>query len=1001
MGWNLFSEDFDADSNGWMLSTVGGGNSWQWYSDQGVNNSGGLRCKFTPAGNYVISPPININSGNEFTLVFDGKKANSSTQRIIRVYLNDSPDLNSPLDTLIEVEYESDWNTFSANFTVTSTNNYYLVFEAEGSGYVFIHLDNILIEPTVYPSISWLNPFDNDQFVQDETISLEVSAFDSDGSISKVEYYANGNLIGTSNTSPFDFEWTNVQPGNYDLTAVAFDNRSNATTSSILSIIVNQATGFADQVYYNFDSQNEFWTYEGGWTLSNNGYNNSLAAFGFNLIEEDYLASPAIEMFQNENYRLQFRLDAQGSNREITAAINTSPDLIGAIDLITLPVNADDDYLILNEVFFNVNSDGAHYIIFYNPSGTGYKKLLLDEVTLSGTHNEGALSFIEYSGSTTIAENADFNFSCDPFDNDGIVNQVSYIANSAVVASSNVSPFNATWNALPIGNYALFAEVTDNENFSSPSFPLEIQVVEENINSSFLGGINDDEIRGAVIQKDGTIILGGILSDLPSGITPINLNGSTATDKGIILRLSADGTQIISATIVGNEVVDLSIDAQDRIYVAAGSSGFLCLNADANQIVYQHNFSLNVHRVDAGSNGYAAILLDNEDDYDEIKLLDTEIRTYDSYGTELSVTGGATTYTTDVCIEILSETVISIGYKNVFTNDGTGAVLPVDIPAMKGKDYYGNLKYTAYDWSDDDNSPRWLNLPENNMADARGARCEIGDDGLLYAVFEADGGNHCFRYDPFSITLSNPIVGGDAYSEFYNSNTEPKAVIMRYNPGTGEVLKTQQFCARLSNTAANTVRTKNGNIAANALGEVFVVGRSASGIPIDLEHLPGAYQGGAYLLKLSEDFFERKKCIRLTNGDARAIALNKNGAYLFAGSTEENLYLNNAIQNNNAGGIDGWFGVEFISENCPADYADGPFINSFPSLNNTLNNNKDFETDGIINSVQKIGTINAVQVDYDSATEINLLPGFEIELGSEFDAIIDGCNNGSGGGIDN
>ena len=55
----------------------------------------------------------------------------------------------------------------------------------------------------------------------------------------------------------------------------------------------------------------------------------------------------------------------------------------------------------------------------------------------------------------------------------------------------------------------------------------------------------------------------------------------------------------------------------------------------------------------------------------------------------------------------------------------------------------------------------------------------------------------------------------------------------------------------------------------------------------------------------------------------------------------------------------------------------------------------DYETDGVIESTQLIGS--AARVDYDSATEINLLPGFETQLGAEFEAFIDGCDLGGGG----
>jgi len=74
---------------------------------------------------------------------------------------------------------------------------------------------------------------------------------------------------------------------------------------------------------------------------------------------------------------------------------------------------------------------------------------------------------------------------------------------------------------------------------------------------------------------------------------------------------------------------------------------------------------------------------------------------------------------------------------------------------------------------------------------------------------------------------------------------------------------------------------------------------------------------------------------------------------------------------------------------CAANYA------GFSRLVGTEAGVKDYETTGIIESTQIIN-FGAI-VDYDSQTEINLLPGFEIMLGADFYGIIDGCNNGAGG----
>lgn len=81
-----------------------------------------------------------------------------------------------------------------------------------------------------------------------------------------------------------------------------------------------------------------------------------------------------------------------------------------------------------------------------------------------------------------------------------------------------------------------------------------------------------------------------------------------------------------------------------------------------------------------------------------------------------------------------------------------------------------------------------------------------------------------------------------------------------------------------------------------------------------------------------------------------------------------------------------------MSENsCVADYT----LANQRLISNIENGNADYETDGAIESNQIIST--SAIVDYDSATSILLESGFCTELGATFDALIDGCNQGSGG----
>jgi len=96
--------------------------------------------------------------------------------------------------------------------------------------------------PTVNqpPVVSITNPLNNATFTAPATILISANATDIDGSISKVDFFQGSTFLGSDNTRPFIYNWTNVIVGTYSLTAVATDNLGTAsTTSSIVSVTVN------------------------------------------------------------------------------------------------------------------------------------------------------------------------------------------------------------------------------------------------------------------------------------------------------------------------------------------------------------------------------------------------------------------------------------------------------------------------------------------------------------------------------------------------------------------------------------------------------------------------------------------------------------------------------------------------------------------------------------------------------------------------------------------
>ncbi len=445
--------------------------------------------------------------------------------------------------------------------------------------------------------------------------------------------------------------------------------------------------------------------------------------------------------------------------------------------------------------------------------------------------------------------------------------------------------------------------------------------------ASYLGGTaGDDAVRGAVIQSDGTIVLAANISDAsPGGAPETLLNGATAGSSGALLRLSSDGSTVLGVTRLADRVLDISNDSSGNLYVALFDQGFAKLNSDASSVLWSKTtldlgFG-NVQRIDAGPTGYVAVLGGGA--LDSTTNAGDNVKVYDPTGLEL---GGVSTnkWKNDVTIDESSQTVIYLGYGNR-TDSASG--LPVQVSYYRGVAYDGTIKYTGYDFSTNENDPQYLNGPTNNMADTRGYRAEVGEDGNLYMAFESAGGNYLFRYDPFDVNTPVTRAGGDRWNNVYNITSEHITVFGKFDPATGAYITGNEMRAVLGSDASNTFRIREGNIYADADGRVYLGGASAWGMPLETHPLytfdptapsfnPGTggnYLGGGYLVVMDPTLTNREFTTRLTGGSTRAIAARVIDAdsqqIAFGGFSDGQVYNLNAIQSANAGGQDGWFGV--------------------------------------------------------------------------------------------
>ncbi len=98
----------------------------------------------------------------------------------------------------------------------------------------------VSVKANLAPVVAMTAPSNNAVFAAPATIGLAANASDTDGTVSKVEFYQGSTRIATVTTPPYAYTWANVAGGTYSLTAKATDDRGAVTSSTAVSVIVNK-----------------------------------------------------------------------------------------------------------------------------------------------------------------------------------------------------------------------------------------------------------------------------------------------------------------------------------------------------------------------------------------------------------------------------------------------------------------------------------------------------------------------------------------------------------------------------------------------------------------------------------------------------------------------------------------------------------------------------------------------------------------------------------------
>jgi len=128
-------------------------------------------------------------------------------------------------------------------YACTVENGFYMVSGLKHSGVMEAMVTNEL------PSVAITSPLNGTSFTSPALVKILVSASDSDGGISRIEFYDGAVNIGEDSNYPYYFIWEDVLSGNYSITAKAIDNTNGTTVSSLVNIVVNEPSNSGANIF--------------------------------------------------------------------------------------------------------------------------------------------------------------------------------------------------------------------------------------------------------------------------------------------------------------------------------------------------------------------------------------------------------------------------------------------------------------------------------------------------------------------------------------------------------------------------------------------------------------------------------------------------------------------------------------------------------------------------------------------------------------------------------
>lgn len=385
----------------------------------------------SPAANSVFAP------GSAITLSATASTVKAGTSIAKVEFFQGSTLLNS--DT--SAPYDFIWpNVSIGTYSLTAK-----VTDSQGLTQTSVPINIEVKQPGTPPTVSIASPANNSSFIAPASIDLTANATANASltaialafaagppanSISKVEYYRDGQLIGMATAAPYGFTWTDVAAGSYGITAKATDANGLTQVSAPITVQVNglpsvAITAPAGNIRFVAPANIAFAA-----SASAVGAGNSIVQVAW-YQDETLLgtASPAPYGFTWPN--------VTAGSYSITAKATDSKGLSQISSVLNLIVDAPPT------ISLNSPADNSTFIA-------------------PASINLGSNPVAIGAGNSVV--------------------KVDYFQGTTLIASATMAPWSASWNNVGAGSYHISAQVTDNLGNIGSTAPVAVIVTDKSVN---------------------------------------------------------------------------------------------------------------------------------------------------------------------------------------------------------------------------------------------------------------------------------------------------------------------------------------------------------------------------------------------------------------------------------------------------------------------------------------------------------------------------------------